>query len=342
MIKKNVVIAVLNNEYIAALEYNLISAQDENITLTIITDEEYYKHFFSHPQKIDCLIIDESLISDLIEKQRIDILFVLTEREDNLENTGNYNMIYKYSSVKEVYHKIVGKLRLSDNKDKGHGKRETRIISVHSPIGGVGKTTAALALCYQLSRLNKKVIYINLDDLQSYLYYFGNPDYKQVGWDRHLRNRSSNMIQYLNDAILHNDFDCLLPLKGSRIAYGIQDEDYLYMIDVVKNSNLYEYIIIDLPSVFNFLSTNVIAESDNVVFVTDQSRFSAFRMEQYIDALINYDQDKMIYVCNKFEDKEYNYLQKVPFEYIEKYDYEIDYNRIKNTDIMKKTALLLV
>ncbi|GAA0363695.1 AAA family ATPase [Bacillus horti] len=44
---------------------------------------------------------------------------------------------------------------------------QTRVISIFSPVGGVGKTTLALNLCVLLSNQDYRTLYLNLEELCS-------------------------------------------------------------------------------------------------------------------------------------------------------------------------------
>lgn len=63
------------------------------------------------------------------------------------------------------------------------------MIMVYSPVGGVGKTSVALSLCYQLSLLNKNVLYINVGDIQNHPFYLNKEGYVENSFERMLHTR---------------------------------------------------------------------------------------------------------------------------------------------------------
>ena len=69
MAEISIVIASLDQKYLSSLELSFTKKVASNVSLEIITDYQYLLEFFSIPQKIDCLIIDEDLYSETIDKQ---------------------------------------------------------------------------------------------------------------------------------------------------------------------------------------------------------------------------------------------------------------------------------
>lgn len=142
----------------------------EKINLEVITDVQYFDELFSMPQNIDILIISENLYNTQIQRHNINHIFVMKEQNEEEQTTElNINKIYKYTSIKEIFNEIVGKSEDILNAS-GNDERTTQVIVVTSANGGVGKTTVSLGLSSALSNSYKKVLYINVDELNTFQY----------------------------------------------------------------------------------------------------------------------------------------------------------------------------
>lgn len=123
MTRKHIVIAMYDEKYVASLEIGFLKNAYESIRLETITEEGFFEQYFNTPQIIDCLIIDEKLYTENISRQGINQVFVLAG-DDSEENKYYYaNVISKFSSVKEIIHKVTGKLGISMGIGEKTGRR---------------------------------------------------------------------------------------------------------------------------------------------------------------------------------------------------------------------------
>lgn len=168
--KPRIVIVDENYEYIMPLQLKFMNEFFEKTNLEVITDVQYFDELFSMPQNIDILIISENLYNTQIQRHNINHIFVMKEQNEEEQTTElNINKIYKYTSIKEIFNEIVGKSEDILNAS-GNDERTTQVIVVTSANGGVGKTTVSLGLSSALSNSYKKVLYINVDELNTFQY----------------------------------------------------------------------------------------------------------------------------------------------------------------------------
>lgn len=339
--KKNIVIVVFDEEYVSTLEYNFLINADEKINLHIITDKDYFNFFFQQSQSIDCLIIDEKLYGESVKKQGIKNVFLFTEVEANINSLSN-KVIYKYASIKEILNRVLGSLNISISYNADKEEKRTKIVTVMSPCGGAGKTTLSLALAYQLSKYNRKILYIDSSYIQNYMWYLDMEGHINNGIESKIRNRSKDLIKDVNECLIHMDFYCLLPFKTNRISYGIKDDDFIDFIKLIKDQNVFDYIILDTASDLSYQNINFIDISEKIVNVCIQTEYCTYRLNQYVNVLKNFDKERLIYICNKFDVNKQNYLDVDVCEYIGDLGEKCKYNSICTSGAMRDTALLLV
>ena len=109
MLKPRLVIADSELSYIIPLLNKFIDSFFNNLEIEVITDNEYFKSLFSSPQDIEILIVSEEMYDESVLRHNIKKLVVLSEQHDTERSVDNSVVkLYKYTSVSEVYNKIVG------------------------------------------------------------------------------------------------------------------------------------------------------------------------------------------------------------------------------------------
>ncbi|MCR4839227.1 MAG: AAA family ATPase [Eubacterium sp.] len=350
MTKKNVVIVESDENYISSLEFLLATREEKGISLELITSVDYLKEYLAVSRRIDCLIIDENLLFDAVSRQQIGFLFVLSEhgnRNDRNAAAGNVEYVDKYASVKEIFHRIIGKLGLpADDRVKSteNVKKETTTIVVNSQLGGIGKTTVSFALAIQLSKLNRSVLYMSTDFLQRNHHLVGIHDSMGGDFDRSIKARDGIFLNYLDQMVTHFTFDYLMPWNGSRASIDLDENDYLYMIEEIRRTKRYDFIIIDTETGLDLFTLTLMSKCDHILEIIDQTRFAKMANLELKKELRTSERDKVTYICNKFNHRKDNYISEEVVEYVE--ERTIDRNNLLRAlevaDLLKVTAMTLV
>lgn len=349
MTKKHIVIAMYDEKYVASLEIGFLKNVSESINLETITEESYFEQYFNVSQRIDCLIIDEQLYTENVSRQGISQVFVLVN-DDSEEKKDYYaNVISKFSSVKEIIHKVTGKLGISLGVNGNQaGETGTISIMVYSPIGGSGKTTIAMALCYQLGCLNKRVLYVNFDTIQNYQWILNKDEYVENGLERYMTRHDTSVADKMSEETWQCGFACAKPFKSSKLSYGIKNSDYLFAIEELKKTNKYDYIVIDTMSDLGELNVNVLDKCDKIITIMEQSAYGVYKIMKFLQCINYQDNEKFMFLCNKYYEEGYDYLSQCPVDVIEKIPYLYSQNgcltleEIKSNSLMKTIALILL
>lgn len=352
MSKLVVVLADEDERYLMPLELKFIEEFDDRAEIIVITDKEYLKSFFSIPQKIDILIINEGLYGQELGKQNIGNVFLLME--SNFE-TGteelNIKRIYKYTSVKEIYNEIINNssskvLNPICQQDK------TTVIMTYSPCGGVGKTTITIGIAAAIAKTNKRILYINTESLQSFNYLFKNKSYQSNDFEKQLISHDKHILHSLQSSLGKEGFDYILPFKQATCSLNIHMEDYRYLIEQIKTSRLYDYVIVDTSTEFNSEKTMLMSYCDHVIIITAQDRVSTVKLDALLNNIDCSDKNKFIFVCNKYNEEKPNYLLKDDIinkclinEYIKVFDTEesnVDVDFLANNGHFQKLAYMFI
>jgi cellulose biosynthesis protein BcsQ len=332
MSKLGVVLVDTDEKYLMPLELKFIEEFEDRANIQVITDKEYFKTYFNSQQKVDILIINEELYSRDLEKHDIANLFILTEA-NTTNNTQNMsiNRIYKYTSVKEIYNQVTSKTSIKSLKPVSENGN-TKVIMIYSPVGGIGKTTVAMGMCAAISKCYKRVLYLNIETLQSFNFMLKDKRFCTNGLEKHMISREENIMDYFQGALGFELFSYLLPFKQSTASLNISIDDYKYLIEYIKATGEYDYIVVETSVDFTSEKTMMMSSCDKVIIVTGQDIVSVAKLDCLFNNIDCSDTNKFIFVCNKYYTERFNGLLDVNLikkcsisEYIEWLD--IDYSK---------------
>lgn len=305
--KPRIIIADIDINYIIHLQQKFIEEYFEEIDLEIITDVNYYRQFFSSPQKADILIVAEGLYASNIQIHNIKDIFLMTEQNTD-NNIPNVNPIYKYTSIKEIFNVIIGK-SFSAFGTSNVKKNESKIVLVYSACGGVGKTTIALGISAVLNNDYKRVLYLNASRLQSFQTLISNVSQisNPTAYSK-LASGSENIYSDIKAEIRNEGFSYIPSFRAALLSLNIKYSVFKDIALSAKQSGDYDYIIIDADTVFDDDKTKLIDIADKVVIVTKQSKASVFATNSLISNINGADGDKYIFICNDFDTAKPNIL----------------------------------
>lgn len=307
MKKPIVILADPDEEYLIHLELKLIQDFGDKIDLRIMSDEEYIKAYFKEPQKVDLMIINKNYIGEWIDKHNVSIVFLLSETKNIYENC-DYLEIYKYSSIKEVYNDITSHPK-TKALIKTLTKNKTRLIMLYSPAGGVGKTTLSMCLCAAFEKAHKKAIYISTETLQSYNLTLNATKYSDDILAMNIKNKSPELSNIVDNYIENTFISFLCPFEQSTTSLNISLNDYIYLIDVVKNKDLYDYIIIDSSNDLTTNKTKLMSFCDKVMIITTQDKIALSKTESLVKNIDCSDISRYQFICNMYKESQFNYIK---------------------------------
>ena len=162
--KLQLVVVDCDQAYSRAAEAELIRRFAADTELYIITDPIYMERFFRSRRKIDVLLTDKRSSDDLLAGHGIESeLLFLPDDAPALDLTARTRVIRASEGADGILQAVeeavrAGIARLSGG--EGEGRPQTRLVAVYSPIGGCGKSLAALSLARKLKKLDQKVLLV--------------------------------------------------------------------------------------------------------------------------------------------------------------------------------------
>lgn len=309
MEKIRVLLADTDEKYLMALERKFIDGFEGRADINIITDAEYLNTFFGTPQYLDILVINDGLYNRSFERHDIANIFILSEQMLEEEATGNLNdnYIYKYTSVKEIFNEVVNNLSINSTSSLSNVK-ETRVISVYSPIGGIGTTSMAVGLSAALAKNHKKVLFISTDSLQSFSTFFIEKEELNSGVEKQMVSENEYIYDALKPSIRNEIFDYIPPFRISLSSLNITMTQFINLINSIKVAKDYDYIVVEATSVFTEGTSSLMGYSNHVIVVTGQDRIAAHKLVCLLKNIDCSDSNRFMFVCNKYNNHKENVL----------------------------------
>jgi chromosome partitioning protein len=158
---------------------------------------------------------------------------------------------------------------------------QTRIISFINHKGGVGKTTTTLNLGKALSLQGKKVLLIDIDPQGNLTQSLGRQGAEPTLYDALCEGASLPTLEISTNFAL-----CPANLSLSLAETKLQAEQvtgYFKMKNILKNSNDYDFILIDCPPSLNILTMNALLASNEMLVVLEPQYLSVTGLQTILN-----------------------------------------------------------
>ena len=172
-----------------------------------------------------------------------------------------------------------------------------KIVCFYGGKGGVGKTTTLLSLAGTLSKLNKKVLIVDLDLTNGAI---------AISLNREANKTIFNFVEdYINNK--YNDLDKYITKYDENISFVESPKDPRYAsridvkyIDILLEKSVYNYdvVLIDTPSILNEISVYSLDKSDIVYLLTTNDCVSLKNIKNIVNLFIENNLDKYKIILN--------------------------------------------
>ena len=172
-----------------------------------------------------------------------------------------------------------------------------KIVCFYGGKGGVGKTTTLLSLAGTLSKLNKKVLIVDLDLTNGAI---------AISLNREANKTIFNFVEdYINNK--YNDLDKYITKYDENISFVASPKDPRYAsridikyIDILLEKSVYNHdvVLIDTPSLLNEISVYSLDKSDVVYLLTTNDCVSLKNIKNIVNLFIENNLDKYKIILN--------------------------------------------
>lgn len=172
-----------------------------------------------------------------------------------------------------------------------------KIVCFYGGKGGVGKTTTLLSLAGTLSKLNKKVLIVDLDLTNGAI---------AISLNKEANKTIFNFVEdYINNK--YNDLDKYITKYDENISFVASPKDPRYAsridvkyIDILLEKSVYNHdvVLIDTPSILNEISVYSLDKSDVVYLLTTNDCVSLKNIKNIVNLFIENNLDKYKIILN--------------------------------------------
>jgi len=173
--------------------------------------------------------------------------------------------------------------------------KQTRIICFANNKGGSGKSTTCSNIGYGLTQLGKSVLLIDGDmQLNLSLAFFTEEKVLDIAkGDKNLYHAIKKQAD-LSDYILHTEYENLDIVPSSTLMSSIEYElftkwqrEFILQkgLERIKNSGIYDYILIDAPPTLGGWVMNILCASDYLIIPVEASPWGLFGLANMFEFL---------------------------------------------------------
>lgn len=277
--------------------------------------------------RIDIFVASENFA---IDPSNIPSKCVFAYFVDNsgIDSYNNCSAICKFQKADLIYKQFlslysekaggISSLKLDDD--------STKIIVFSSPCGGVGTSTVAAACAKHFSDNGNNVLYLNLEKFGSADVFFtgdGQFDMSEVIYA--LKSKKTNLSMKLESCVRKDacGVSFFAPTAIPLNMLELTNEDIIRLIEELKLTGSYNYIIIDVDFGFDSNHQKIYKLAHSVVWVTDGEDVANNKIVRAYQAAALLDQtkntnftDSLILVYNGFSSKTGKYVEGIELKVV--------------------------
>ena len=280
------VLADPDQEYIRQYEEDLIREFGSRAQIQIITTPTYLANYFRVHRVIDILVIAREFYDTFVKEHDIAHMIVLDreitfEEDDGIEKT----VLQKFTTKEELFAFIENSLKdapleqpFFDKKDE----KTPKIISVYSPIGGSGKSLVAYAIGKKMKKLEETAVLVGCDDLQSIGIYLENRQHADESLAASLKAPNEDTYWEILKNISQEEVPCVLPFEKPLSVLGIQTQQIVTLVSLLKEKGDFSNIILDLGCDMNETNRTLVQMSDICILITEPNICACRKLEKLV------------------------------------------------------------
>lgn len=300
---KHLIIADTNHSYVKRLKAYIERHYTKQYQVEVVdTKELLIKKIQEH--ECDILLLDESLYEAKMAFKQVTLPILLEEedisfvkKEDQTKLKWRYN---KYKRISTLIDYIETQLEVIE-------KNKPLVYSIYGVAGGVGQTTVAMATALAYARIGKKVLYINLENLNSTGMFLN----LEAQIPKHLKEVEvqDNDDQFIADAIRQDEKTKIMFLERpfNHLHQSFIDKLPLYIQRILEHG-IADRIILDMNVAQITLSEQFIRCLDYLVLVSNGQTHAHYKLEQWLkqNKSTMLPQEKMKIVINQSKEARMN------------------------------------
>lgn len=284
MKKRSMILADSDERYLKEISYFFM----ENVPqfeLIIFTQKEKMFQYLEQSGGVDVLAVDESFANPELKERFSDMTrIVLSAGMNPLEG---FHVVKKYQRMEELSKAIL--LIYAEEHDTPEtirGTSETKIAAFYSPAGGTGKTTLALSMAAAGARMGLRVLYLNLEEIDSVKDILGKTPGSLSEVFLALKTKGMNAGIKLKGCVGCERSAGFYYVSGVESVSEYEEMDGSDMGNLLKKVREladYELVIVDLSSGFTDKTREILKEADRILVPMTMEEGSLSKMNRFLE-----------------------------------------------------------
>ncbi len=256
----------------------------------LLTCEKYYCH-----------------VRDYFQKN----IIILTSGTSSAE-MDSVPSVYKYRNADKIAGDIVNSFIKAGNIIKTQSEKNTKVISVYSAAGSVGKTSIASGVGSICSLSGLSVFYLNFEQFQSTeIFFSGNSEYSVSDIIYYAKDRDKNLTSKIKAARDQDPVSNVYFFNRAGNVFELNElvpGDVEYIVQSLRECAQYDLVVIDMDSQLSKNSLKIFELSDEILYILTDEEICLHKTKLFMDN-INLLSDssaqntflahKFVYVANK-------------------------------------------
>lgn len=294
------------------------------INIALLENDSIYSKRFAdcfnnmYPDKFTIFIFDtaEALQAEA-QSLKIDLLLISTSYDAaetglkcpvlyfvgdaDIDSYRGYKAICKFQKAELIYKQLLDLYSEFNNDIISLKNRQSevgaKILAFQSPAGGDGASTAAAACAVNLAMSGKRVLYLNYEELNSTDMFFradGQSSFDEVIYA--VKSHKNNLNVKLETA-LKKDESGVLFYSGCKTVLNMVElsgEERIELINVLKCSGKYDYIVLDSDYKFDGVFFEILQLAHKIVYVSSGMELSLHKLGEACKALRIYEEQNEV------------------------------------------------
>ncbi|AEY65732.1 ATPase [Clostridium sp. BNL1100] len=233
------------------------------------------------------ILSSEKYYSEIKKHTNIDLILLSSLK--NPETTSETDYIYKYKDVNQIAVEIINIHTTTGNKIYSTGGKNTKVISVFSAAGTVGKTSLALAVSSICSFTGLSVFYLNLEQFQSTgIFFNGNTQYSFSDIIYFAKEKDKNLVTKIPAICSRENDSGVYYFSQTNNVFDIKEmlpEDIDFIVSAIKDCGYYDLVMIDMDSQLNENTMKVFEKSDEILYVITKEESCLHKTKLFINSI---------------------------------------------------------
>ncbi|MFC0526014.1 AAA family ATPase [Pontibacillus salicampi] len=294
----------------------------DKIDLKMFTEPSSFKRFMTNHPEVNITLMSEELLEDweLDWVQNVCDMVVLLQ--EKVVHRPAYRTQFKFQPADQLLSAVLSHFFDEYGTHITKGNHKTKVLSVYSPMGGVGKTTLSVNASRHLALLGYKVFYFNLELFNSTSLFFQSPEdeYTQqlFYYAKSKPDVLPSKLHHLIKQDAYNQVDYFDLAVNPEEMEAWTGEEFRVVLQALLQSGHYDFIVLDLDTSIKNFTKEAIKVCDSVLWVltNDVKTFhKSHYFLSYFDKLMDAELDireKTFFLMN-------GYVGNLPKEY-ERFD----------------------